>query len=102
MSRQQRIETRLQAAFPGGQLEVFNESHMHSAGTETHYKVVMASAVFTGLRPVARHQKVYAELQEELASGLHALSLHLFTPEEWAAIGSAPESPACRGGSKLG
>jgi len=30
----------------------------------------------------------------------HALALHTYTPEEWAAQGSAPESPTCLGGSK--
>ena len=100
MSRQQLIEARLRAAFAPLHLEVHDESHLHSRGLETHYKVVLASAAFEGLRPVARHQKVYALLQDEMAAGLHALALHLFTPAEWAAAGQAPESPTCRGGSR--
>lgn len=102
MSRQQLIEERLQAAFSPAYLSVLNESHNHSAGTDTHFKVVMAADAFAGVRSVARHQKVYAQLQDEMAKGLHALSLHLFTPAEWAATEAAPDSPACRGGSKLG
>lgn len=100
MSRQQLIEARLREAFAPQHLEVHDESHLHSRGLETHYKVVLASAAFEGLRPVARHQKVYALLQDEMAAGLHALALHLFTPAEWAATGQAPESPTCRGGSR--
>ncbi len=102
MSRQQLIESRLQQAFPLQYLDVLNESHNHSAGQDTHFKLVVVSDAFAGLRPVARHQKVYALLQDEMARGLHALALHLYTPDEWAATGVAPESPACRGGSKHG
>ena len=57
---------------------------------------------FAGVRPVARHQRVYAVTQTEMATGLHALALHTYTPEEWAATGQAPDSPACRGGSRHG
>lgn len=102
MSRQSLIESRLREAFPLQHLEVLNESHNHSAGQDTHFKLVLVSPAFAGLRPVARHQKVYALLVDEMARGLHALALHLYTPEEWAAAGGAPDSPACRGGSKHG
>lgn len=101
-SRQQLIEGRLQAALPLQHLEVLNESHMHSAGQDTHFKLVVVSEAFAGLRPVARHQKIYGLLQDEMSRGLHALALHLYTPAEWEATGAAPDSPACRGGSKHG
>lgn len=102
MSRQQRIEEHLRSGFSPLYLEVLNESHNHSAGSETHFKLVVVSDVFAGLRSVARHQKVYALMANEMASGLHALALHLYTPEEWEAVAGAPDSPACRGGSKRG
>lgn len=102
MSRQSLIERRLADALPLAHLEVLDESHNHSAGLETHYKVVAVSPAFAGLRPVARHQKIYALVADEMQAGLHALALHLYTPEEWVAAGAAPESPACRGGSKHG
>lgn len=102
MFRQQRIEERLLQAFAPVHLEVLNESHNHSAGNDTHFKLVVVSGAFDGLRSVARHQKVYALMADEMAQGLHALALHLYTPDEWAATGMAPESPACRGGSKHG
>lgn len=101
-SRQQIIESRLREAFPLTHLEVLNESHNHSAGQDTHFKLVVVSEAFGGLRAVARHQKIYSLLQDEMGRGLHALALHLYTPEEWAATGITPESPACRGGSKHG
>lgn len=102
MSRQSLIERRLREALPLTHLEVLNESHNHSAGQDTHFKIVAVSEAFDGLRAVARHQRVYALLADEMQRGLHALALHLYTPGEWAATGAAPESPACRGGSKHG
>ena len=80
-------------------LEVQDESHMHSRGLETHYKAVIISSAFSGLNAVKRHQKVYATVGE-LMGQIHALALHTYTPEEWAAQGAAPDSPTCRGGSK--
>jgi len=100
MSRQQLIESRLREAMPLQHLDVLNESHMHSAGQDTHFKLVVVSEDFESLRPVARHQKVYALLQDEMARGLHALALHLYSPQEWAVTAAAPDSPACRGGSR--
>lgn len=97
------ITRKLHAVFAPVHLEVINESHQHSVprGSETHFKVVIASAAFESRRPVARHQQVYAALAEELKSGVHALALHTYTPAEWAErAGAAPESPACLGGSK--
>lgn len=94
----EQINGALQAMAPT-HLEVLDESHMHSRGLETHYKVVIASETFAGKMRVRRHQAVYAALGP-LMQEIHALALHTYTPEEWAAQGAAPESPRCRGGSK--
>jgi BolA protein len=101
MSRQQRIESILTNNFSNNYCDVLNESHMHSRGEDSHFKVVVVSDAFNGLRAVARHQKVYALFQDEFATGLHALTLHLFTPEEWQQSQSVPDSPTCRGGGKF-
>jgi acid stress-induced BolA-like protein IbaG/YrbA len=38
------------------------------------------------LRPIQRHQKVYATLGEKMANDeVHALSMKTFTPAEWKA-----------------
>ncbi|HMN35926.1 MAG TPA: BolA family protein [Chiayiivirga sp.] len=79
-------------------LDVRDESHMHARGTQTHYKAIVVSDRFAGLSPVRRHQAVYAALGE-LMGQFHALALHTYTPSEWEALGEAPASPACRGGS---
>ncbi len=92
------ITNKLNTGFDAQHLDVLNESHMHSVppDSETHFKVVMVSEHFTGQRKVARHQAVYAQLAEELAGPVHALALHLYTPDEWlAAQQQAPASPSC-------
>ena len=96
MSKQDLIVTALADLQPE-HLGVLDESHMHSRGLETHYKAVIVSPLFAGLNAVKRHQKVYAT-GGELMGQIHALALHTYTPEEWAAQGVAPASPTCRGG----
>lgn len=86
-------------------MEVTDESHEHSApkGTESHFKVVVVSEDFAGQRSVARHRMVNKALHEEFRSGLHALALSTWTPQEWFEKGGmAPDSPRCLGGSEKG
>lgn len=100
---QRDIQTKLIAELSPRRLEVLNESHMHSvpANSETHFKVTLISERFEGLRPVQRHQLVYQILAAELEGEVHALALHLYTPEQWQALNqTSPESPPCLGGSK--
>jgi len=96
MSMRERIQTALLALEPQ-HLDVLDESHMHSRGLETHFKAVVVTPAFAGLNAVKRHQKVYATLGD-LMGQMHALALHTYTPEEWAATGAAPASPVCAGG----
>ncbi len=97
-----RIVLKLSETFKPTHLEVLNESYMHSvpAGSETHFKVILAADSFVGKRQVQRHQAIYACLADELKAGVHALALHTFSPDEWAASGAVPASPNCMGGSK--
>ncbi|SDK30360.1 BolA family protein [Microbulbifer yueqingensis] len=100
MSLAVQIEQKLSDAFAPQHIEVQCESHLHNvpAGAEMHFRVVLVSDAFEGLRKVHRHQRVYAALAEEMAGPVHALALHLYTPEEWR--GQAPDSPQCLGGGK--
>lgn len=82
-------------------LDVINESHMHNvpANSETHFKLVIVSESFSGLSLVARHRTVNKLLAEQLQNGVHALSMHTYTAEEWSARGGeVPASPPCMGG----
>ena len=96
------ISQKLEQAIPAVFLDVVNESHGHSVpkNSETHFKITLVSDAFTGVSAVKRHQQIYGLLSDELANGVHALALHLYTPEEWATKQGAPESPKCMGGSK--
>lgn len=101
MQKQQLIESIVREKLAPDYVELVNESHMHSVppGSESHFKLVLVTEQFAGLRAVARHQKVYAALGEVMQQ-IHALALHTYTPAEWQAQGAAPASPQCMGGSK--
>jgi len=99
---QARISEKVGVGIEPQHFEIFNESHMHSGpAAESHFKLIAVAACFDGLSPVKRHQLVYALLADELKAGVHALALHLYSPQEWAQVQHAvPASPDCRGGSK--
>ena len=96
------IEAKLRATFDPAQLEVIDESYMHSVpeGAASHFRVFVVSDAFEGKSAVQRHQAVYAALSEEVQHHIHALGLQTMTPAEWAADQQRNESPECLGGSK--
>ena len=93
----QKIKTALAVLEPTF-LQIEDESHMHSIGPESHFKVVLVSEVLTDVRKVQRHQKVYGAIGD-LMQQFHGLALHTYTPEEWLTAENAPNSPKCMGGS---
>ena len=96
MSLEQQLIDRLQQLSPS-HLEVVNESSGHGGyfpGKESHFKVIVVSESFAGLRLVQRHQKIYAVAGDLLSPGkIHALAIHAFLPEEWQ--GQDTSSPNC-------
>ena len=65
-------------------LEVLDESAAHaghsgSNGTDfgTHFRVRIASPLFTGKSRVAQHRLVYDALQKFTDAGLHALAIEI-------------------------
>lgn len=91
-SRGMRIRERLEEELNPVELEVEDVSYQHaghaavrgSAGDdgETHFNLRIVSDVFQGKSLVKRHRLIYDLLQEELKSGLHALSIVAKTPSE--------------------
>lgn len=83
-----------------------NESHMHAGyvdGKESHFKLVIVSDVFAHQRLTARHQAIYAQIGDLLTTkggSVHALAIHAYTPDEWAQLNDAPQSPNCAGQNK--
>lgn len=102
MSLEQQLIERLNALQPT-HLEVVNESSGHGGyfpGKESHFKVSIVSDIFTGLRLVQRHQKIYAAAGDLLSPGqIHALAIHAYLPNEWQ--GQAPASPECAHAPKV-
>ncbi|MDQ7050483.1 MAG: BolA family protein [Enterobacterales bacterium] len=82
MNRLQTIENCLQQKLDPSQLEVIDESHLHAghAGARSgkgHFKVIIKSDALTKLRPLARHQAIYAALGELMQTEIHALSIKI-------------------------
>jgi BolA protein len=81
------LEQRLRERLAPTRLEVLDESYQHNGhagangtGFGTHFRVRIASHLFTGLRPVARHRLVYDALQDFIDRGLHALAIEADIP----------------------
>ncbi len=103
MSRHTRIQELIHAKFFPTVLKIEDESKFHHVpqNMETHFKITIVSDDFSGLTRVARHRLINHLLQEELNTGLHALSLHLYTAEEWVKYEQTGlKSPPCQDGYK--
>lgn len=98
-SVQRRIEARITEVFHPVALQVINESRRHKVppGSESHFKIILLSEAFNGLRSLQRHQAVYRALGE-IMEEIHALALHTWTPQEWAEQHNVvPDTPDCLG-----
>lgn len=90
MSVAETIREKLEAAFAPAQVEVVNESHLHSghagaregAPGESHFRVTVIAEAFSGMARVGRQRAVNAALAAELAGPVHALSVKTLTPAE--------------------
>jgi BolA protein len=78
----QQMEMRLRERLHPSTLQVLDESAHHAGhagangtGFGTHFRVRIASPLFTGKSRVARHRLVYDALQEFVAAGVHALAI---------------------------
>ena len=76
------LEQRLRERLQPTRLEVLDESYQHNGhagangtGFGTHFRVKIASHLFTGHNRVARHRLVYDALQDFMDQGLHALAI---------------------------
>jgi BolA protein len=78
----ERMAQQLRASLQPTVLEVLDESGAHAGhagangtGFGTHFRVRIASPLFTGQTRVARHRLVYDALQEFIAQGVHAIAI---------------------------
>ncbi|KAK7292742.1 hypothetical protein RJT34_15594 [Clitoria ternatea] len=89
VGRGRRIREKLEKELDPVELEVEDVSYQHAghggvrgSDGETHFNLKVVSKEFEGKSLVKRHRLVYSLLQEELQSGLHALSIVAKTPSE--------------------
>lgn len=81
------IEARLREALAPVELVVTDDSHKHrghagAADGRSHFSVRVVSAAFEGLRPIARHRKVYEALGSLMATDIHAVAIEAHAPGE--------------------
>ena len=81
----QALHQRLSERLAPTQLEVIDETAAHAghagadpSGFGTHFRVRIASPLFAGKPPVARHRLVYDALHDFIDRGLHALAIETF------------------------
>ena len=88
MSAENRLREKLMVALEPTRLDIVNESELHaghrsSPGTgESHFRVLIVSAMFTGVSRVGRHRMVNDAIADELKGGIHALALSTYAPGE--------------------
>src|SRR5580704_9756365 len=89
LSYQTRIRQKLTATLQPIHMEIMDDSAHHKGHAghdpvgETHFKVMIVSAVFNGLTRIERHRRVYESLAEELKERVHALNIETLTPDEY-------------------
>jgi len=87
--RRARIEAKLRERLAAAHVEVIDDSHLHAghAGAAAgggHFRALVVSERFAGEGAVARQRRVYAALDDEMGSEIHALSIVARTPAEWS------------------
>lgn len=80
----EQLAQRLQQTLQPTVLEVLDESAAHAghagangAGFGTHFRVRIASPLFTNRARVARHRLVYDALQDFIDQGVHAIAIEV-------------------------
>jgi len=78
------IRASLEEAFHPCQLELDDESHLHTGhgAIGGHFRVRIVSEQFKGRSPVQRHRLVYEALKDLMGSEVHALGIQALTPDE--------------------
>ena len=86
-AREERLRRQLIARFAPLELEVEDDSHLHTghagaAGGASHFRIRIVAEAFRGISPVARHRLVYAALADMLTSEIHALAIEALPPAD--------------------
>ncbi|MEC9283055.1 MAG: BolA/IbaG family iron-sulfur metabolism protein [Bdellovibrionota bacterium] len=96
------IQQKIEAKYNPDLLDIENESNRHSAplGSESHFKIICVSDNFSGVSRIQRSREIHSLLATEIAQ-IHAISLKLYTKDEWQNLSNKDLllSPNCK--SKL-
>lgn len=76
------VQTLIQAGLPGAQVHV-------ASADDTHFEAVIVAAQFEGKRTIQRHQLVYGALGPRMGREIHALTMQVYSPQEWSSRASA-------------
>ena len=68
------IRNALEAGLKPSRLDIVNESHRHTRGTDTHFNLVIVSEQFRNRSKVQQHQIIYSTLGP-LVGKIHALTM---------------------------
>jgi BolA protein len=85
------IRQRLTAALAPSRLDLIDESALHAghagarAQGESHFRMVIVTAMFTGKSRLERQRMVFAALADLMRTDVHALSITALSPEETGA-----------------
>ena len=77
------MATRLTEAFAPTLLEILDDSEKHRGhagyqeGGESHWQIVISSAVFDGMNRLARHRAIHAALGKDIIGRIHALAIDI-------------------------
>lgn len=71
------LKSLIEAGVPDSQVTV--------KGDGDHFEAIVISEAFVGKSMVQQHQMIYGALGDLMQKEIHALALHTYTPEKWAA-----------------
>lgn len=59
---------------------------MDVTGDGRHFEAIVVSDAFINQSRLSRHRIIYAALGDRMKEEVHALSMKLYTPEEWSQL----------------
>jgi acid stress-induced BolA-like protein IbaG/YrbA len=60
---------------------------MVTSDDNVHFEAIVIAPAFVGKKPIQRHQMVYSTLGAAVGNEIHALTLQVFTPDEYSRQG---------------
>jgi acid stress-induced BolA-like protein IbaG/YrbA len=76
----QQVAEIIEAALSGSNAMVTSEDNVH-------FEAIVIAPAFVGKKPIQRHQMVYSSLGAAVGNEIHALTLQVFTPDEYSRQG---------------